>query len=270
VPRKLGQHFLADGHIAARTVRAARIEAGEAVVEIGPGRGALTHVLTDTGLGRLVLVEVDPELAASLRTGYAGDPRVSVVEADARSVDFSALPLPADAPYKAVGNLPYYAASPIIRALLESPRPPALIVAMVQREVAREMGAAPGALGLLSVAVQVYAGVELLFDVPPSAFRPPPKVTSTVVRLTPFPVPLFEGSAGSFFAVVKAGFRAPRKQMRNSLALGLTIELAQASEVLAQAGIEATRRPSTLSIGEWNSLHRAWLAAGLPTKAAAR
>jgi 16S rRNA (adenine1518-N6/adenine1519-N6)-dimethyltransferase len=130
---------------------------------------------------------------------------------------------------------------------------------MVQREVANEMAASPGDTGLMSLGVQMYADVEKLFEVPPSAFRPPPKVTSAVVRLTVLPQPrVAVDSEAAFFSLVRAGFRAPRKQLRNSLALGLGVPLELAAQTLARAGIEASRRPSTLSLEEWGLVYRMW------------
>ena len=259
MPRRLGQHFLADGSYAARIVRAAPISADDTVVEVGPGRGALTNIVVQQKPRALTLVEFDPELADALKHRYSGQDRVSVVEGDARTVDPAGLPGIGDAPYKLVGNLPYYAASPIVRNFLESVRPPAVMVVMVQKEVAAEMTAQPGEMGLLSIGVQLYADAERLFDVPPSAFRPPPKVTSAVVRLTALPQPrIARESREQFFELVRAGFRAPRKQMRNSLAMGLDITGEEASGVLAAAGVDASRRAATLSLEEWGALYSAW------------
>lgn len=262
MPRRLGQHFLADGSYAARIVRAAHISADDTVVEVGPGRGALTNIIVQQKPRALTLVEFDPELADALRRKYAGQAWVSVVEGDARTVNPAGLPGIGVAPYKVVGNLPYYAASPIIRNFLESSRPPSVMVVMVQKEVAAEMTALPGEMGLLSIGVQLYADAERLFDVPSSAFRPPPKVTSAVVRLAVLPQPRVQiGSRESFFELVRAGFRAPRKQMRNSLAIGLDITGEEASGVLAVAGVDPSRRSATLSLEEWGALYSAWRAA---------
>jgi 16S rRNA (adenine1518-N6/adenine1519-N6)-dimethyltransferase len=133
------------------------------------------------------------------------------------------------------------------------------MVVMVQREVAGEMAAQPGEMGLLSVCVQLYANVEKLFDVPPAAFRPTPKVTSSVVRLSVLPRPrLTLDSAESFFRLVRAGFRAPRKQMRNSFAIGLGVASEDAGRLLAAAGIDPSRRAATLSLSEWSAVYRVW------------
>lgn len=257
-PRRLGQHFLKDASVAARVVAAAELMADDTVVEIGPGRGALTRRLTGK-VARLILVEVDSGLAAGLRERYAGDGSIEVIEADARLFEAAQAPGLRDGPYKMVGNLPYYAATPIIRRFLESGHPPGLMVVMVQREVARQMTAAPGHMGLLSVAVQLYARTKKVCDVPPRAFAPPPKVHSTVVRLDVLDSPALElDSTEGFFTVVRAGFSAPRKQLRNSLANGLRMSGGGAGALLADAGLDGTRRPATLSLAEWGTLCRAW------------
>jgi 16S rRNA (adenine1518-N6/adenine1519-N6)-dimethyltransferase len=240
-------------------VRAANITSEDNVVEIGPGHGALTHLIVQAAPRSLILVEIDPGLAAALRERYANRDWVHVVEMDARTADPESLPGTWQGAYKLLGNLPYYAASPIIRKFLESTRPPALMAVMVQREVADEMTARPGKMGLISVGVQLYADVEKLFDVPPEAFRPPPNVMSSVVRLTPLRRPRLDlDSTEAFFELVRAGFRAPRKQLRNSLALGLNIPGAASSEVLARASLDPVRRPATLSLDEWGGLYGAW------------
>jgi len=239
-------------------VAAADLTPGDTVVEVGPGRGALTRHLAGKA-ARLILVEVDSGLAAGLRERYADDGSVEVIEADARLLDVAEIPGLRGGAYKMVGNLPYYAATPIIRRFLESTHPPRLMVVMVQREVARQMTAAPGRMGLLSVAVQLYALTRRVCNVPPRAFAPPPKVHSTVVRLDVSGSPALElDSTEGFFTVVRAGFSAPRKQLRNSLANGLRVSGEDAGGLLADAGLDGTRRPATLSLAEWGTLYRAW------------
>lgn len=264
-PRRLGQHFLVDQSVAGKIIRAARIGPEDTVVEVGPGRGALTGQLAASA-GRLAVVEIDPALAAEQSAKYAGRDDVAVLNADARVVSVEDIPFVADADeYILVANLPYYAATPIIRNFLESARPPRTMVVMVQREVAREMQAEPGKMSMLSVATQVYAAVETLLAVPPSAFRPPPRVNSSVIRLNPLPQPAVQvDSLQSFFDLVRNGFKAPRKQMHNSLAKGLNIPPADARALVESAGVETERRPATLSLAEWQRLYEVWSAAGRP------
>ena len=254
--KSLGQHFLADRRAIASIVDAADLSDDDLVVEIGPGRGALTGPLVERA-GRLVAVEMDAALADRLRVKYAGRPRFSVLTEDARDVDIDAL-APGGTPYKVVANLPYYAASPIVRRFLEADSKPSLMVVTVQREVALEMVARPGQMGLLSVAVQLYGTPRIVATVPPRAFRPPPKVTSAVVRIDVLPEPAVAfDSPDGFFRVVKAGFGARRKQLHNAIGRGLGLEPEAARSLLAQAGIDPTRRAQTLSLDEWAALYEA-------------
>ena len=255
--KSLGQHFLADIRTAGRILNAADLSEDDVVVEIGPGRGVLTKRLVER-VKRVVAVELDSELAAALPARLEFPANLTCVEADARIVDLAELIAP-DTSYKVVANLPYYAANPIIRRLLESEPKPNLMVVMVQQEVAKNMVAKPGDMGILSVATQFYAKAKMVCSVPPKSFRPPPKVTSAVVRLDVLPSTAAEiASEEDFFTVVRAGFAAPRKQIRNSLSHGLKIEPATGGLILRQAGIDATRRPQTLDISEWADVYKAW------------
>ena len=261
-PRKaLGQHFLCDSRIAARIVAAAGLTPADTVVEIGPGRGFLTRRLARQA-GRVVAVELDARLCAELPARLGFPDNLRCVAADAREVDLPALAAdaaPGAAGYQVIGNLPYYAANPIIRRALEAAPPPSLALFMVQREVADGMTAAPGAMTMLSVATQFYAEARLVCAVPPAAFRPPPKVRSAVVRLAPRPRPAVDTpDREAFFAVVRAGFAAPRKQLRNSLSRGLDIAPDCAAAVLARAGIDGRRRPAALSLPEWAAICDSW------------
>lgn len=263
-PQRLGQNFLTDPSVAVRIIHRAGLTSGTAVLEVGPGKGALTYQLASSAVS-LTVIEFDHALADALSDRYAGVESVDVVEADARTVDPSSLRQVAGRKYTLVANLPYYAATPIIRNFLESSHPPERMVVMVQREVANEMRAEPGQMGMLSLAVQVYAKVEVLFDVPPEAFTPRPKVTSSVVELTPRPVPLVSpDDQGDFFRLAKAGFRAPRKQLHNSLAKGLNVDAPLARALVESADIDTERRPATLSIDEWKTLLSRWRDAGRP------
>ena len=259
--KSLGQNFLVDGRVRQRIVAAAELTPDDLVVEIGPGRGFLTAVLAEQ-TGRLVAVEVDDVMAASLSETYAGNPNVAVLHADAREVEIDAL-VPAGKPYKLVANLPYYAATPIIRRFLESEHRPKLMVVMVQREVAQEMAAEPGQMRLLSVATQMYGRPRIVTQVPPTAFRPRPKVTSAVVRIDTHGQPAVQvDSVARFFDLVRAGFSAPRKQLRNSLSHGLDRPAVSAQALLEGSGIDPTRRAQTLSMAEWGALYEVFSRAG--------
>lgn len=232
------------------------------VLEIGPGTGALTRHLVGRG-AQVVAIELDDNLAAGLPNKLGNPPNLTVVEADARTLDLEPLLGPATS-YKVVGNLPYYAANPIIRRFLElesreSITRPQLIVATLQEEVAHSITAGPGKMGLLSVAVQYYATPRLVCSAPPRAFRPPPKVKSAVVRLDVRDTPTVKvADEEKFFDLVRGGFSSPRKQLRNSLAHGLGVTTEVVARLLAGACVDGTRRPATLSMEDWADVYGAW------------
>ena len=181
--KSLGQNFLVDETQARRIVGAVAPRAGETVVEIGPGRGALTAALVESG-ARVVAVEFDRDLAALLRGRFGGRENFTLVEADALEVDFCAAVEPA-ASARVVANLPYNISTAILQRLIEQRRCIAEMILMLQREVVERIAAPAGASerGFLSVLVEAYCEVEPLFDVEPRAFRPVPKVWSTVALL---------------------------------------------------------------------------------------
>jgi 16S rRNA (adenine1518-N6/adenine1519-N6)-dimethyltransferase len=253
-PRKeLGQHFLRDTGILRDIAEAVRPPADGFVLEIGAGTGELTAELLRRH-GAVVAVELEHRLVRYLRRRFADERLFRVIEGDARTVDLAA-ELGPTARFAAVGNLPYYAANPILRHLLEGKPQPTEIVAMLQREVAREIAAPPGKRSLLALSIEVYAEAEYLFSVPPEAFDPPPKVWSGVVRLRVRPEPLVpEERREAFFELVAKTFRNPRKQIHNALAQGVWLPKGGAREALEAAGIDPMRRPETLALGEWLTL----------------
>ena len=249
--KALGQHFLTDRRVLSRILEAADVSLEDTVVEVGPGRGFLTRELVKL-VRRVVAVEIDETLAGGLATKLDNPPNLEVLTADARTAD-----LDVEGPYKVVANLPYYAANPIVRRFLEMKRQPARLVVMVQKEVALSMTASPGRMTVLSVAVQFYGSPRLVCSVPPRAFRPAPKVHSAVVSIDVKPEARNRVDDESrFFQLVRAGFAAPRKQLRNSLAQGLRVDGAEASALLASADIDARRRPGTLTVEEWILLYK--------------
>jgi 16S rRNA (adenine1518-N6/adenine1519-N6)-dimethyltransferase len=219
--RRWGQNFLVDSSAADRIVAAAAISPGETVVEIGPGDGALTRRLAAAG-ARLVAVEIDPRRAEALARELAPLPNVAIETGDALSTTIGArlaargLPAPA----AVVGNLPYNVATPILRSAIREREAVSRIVATVQREVARRLVARPGDedYGYLSVYTAFFAEGEVLFDLQPGAFRPSPKVVSSVVRLRPKKPPVEGERLASLLDVVSRGFRSRRKTLANALA----------------------------------------------------
>jgi len=214
--RKLGQHFLIRGSVLERIARLACPEREPLVIEIGPGRGALTaHLLARAD--RVIAIEIDPYLAQKLAATHAAQPRLTVIEADALAIDLGQW-----GPAVIAGSLPYYVATAIIERVLEQGHGLRWGAFLVQKEVAARLAASPGSrnYGYLSVAIQLAADVELKFEVKPAAFYPPPKVDSAVVLLHPRDRDAELGIADrrAFLEFVSQCFRQKRKTLRNNLA----------------------------------------------------
>ena len=253
--KALGQNFLVDRRVRAKIVEAADISPTDTVLEVGPGRGFLTKALSERA-GRVVAIELDVALIPHLTEVFTDCRNVEIVPGDARTINFDGL-VGTVTKYKVVANLPYYAATPIVRRFLETQHKPTTLVVMVQREVGQVMTAPPGKMGILSVATQVYGSPRIVTSVPPKAFRPSPNVTSAVVRIDTYAEPAVAFDiAERFFSLVRAGFSAPRKQIHNSLKNGLNASPDEVMTLLQSAGISPTRRAQTLSVDEWGDLYR--------------
>ncbi len=245
---KLGQNFLVDAQAAQRIVAALGDVAGRTVVEIGPGRGAITGPLAARA-GHVLAIEFDRELAAGLRERFDTE-RLTVVEQDVLQFDFAAAAAQAGARLRVAGNLPYYITSPILTRLASSHAALELAVLMVQREVADRVTAAPGSrdYGLLSVAVQMHGPVEPLFTLPPTAFSPQPQVHSTVFRWR-FAPRFAELSVDepAFLRFLRQAFAQKRKTLSNNLrAAGFAPQAAAAA--LAAAGIGPLARAEAVPV----------------------
>ncbi len=213
--KRFGQHFLADGAVIADIVAAIDPRPGEALVEIGPGLGAMTGPLAER-CGRLTVIELDRDLAARLRRR----PGLEVIEADVLTVDFPGLAAAAGQPLRVVGNLPYNISTPILFHLLGAAEQVVDQHFMLQKEVVDRIAAAPGtkAYGRLSVMLQWRYHVEALLDVPPEAFEPPPRVDSAVVRLLPWPAGrLVALERATLEELVATAFSQRRKLLRHTL-----------------------------------------------------
>jgi 16S rRNA (adenine1518-N6/adenine1519-N6)-dimethyltransferase len=265
---KLGQHFLNSDDVAARIVDAVGDVSESTVLEIGPGRGILTSLLARR-TPRLIAVELDRVLAAQLRLKFGMARNVEILEADVLAIDFDSLfgPKPGlgrpgmefkPQPVRVVGNLPYYITSDILLRLFEFSKYFESIVVMVQREVADRIAAEPGGseYGILSATAQLYAGVEKLLIVPPTAFSPPPKVHSAVLRLTIDPQQEKLGVAGDgFIDFLRLSFGQKRKTLWNNLR-GKYDEKGL-KRALAEANVKATARAETLDLAESAAVYRA-------------
>ncbi|MEN9784945.1 MAG: hypothetical protein RLZZ299_209 [Pseudomonadota bacterium] len=246
--KRFGQNFLVDPGACDRIVRAAGIRAGDRVLEIGPGLGALTDALLDAG-AQVTCVELDRDLAAALRETH---PQVTLVEGDALRVDLDDV-CPGEG-WKVAANLPYNVATPLVMQLLRAGRFERMAL-MFQREVAARICAEvdDDAWGALSVQVQVRARAERAVELPPGAFHPPPKVHSTVVSFTRIATPDYGGVAPEVFdRVVRLGFSLRRKKLVNALATGMPKEAALAA--CARAGIDPGVRAEVLDLPAWRRL----------------
>lgn len=256
---RLGQNFLADVSAAGDIVEAMGDVSNSVVLEIGPGKGALTGVLARRAK-RLIAVELDRMMATELRYKYRLQPHVEIIEADVLKLDFRTVlnrtigPLNDLRPLKpsrarVVGNLPYYITSDILLRLFEFHDQFDVIVLMVQREVADRIAANPGSrdYGLLSATAQLYTRVENLFTLPPDAFAPPPKVHSTVLRMTVEPrFAELQIKPAEFIAFLKTAFAMKRKTLLNNLKKDYREELIR--DTLKQAGIRSDVRAEALPL----------------------
>jgi 16S rRNA (adenine1518-N6/adenine1519-N6)-dimethyltransferase len=264
---KLGQHFLASDDWAIRIVDAVGDISQSTVLEIGPGRGILTGLLARRAR-RLIAVELDRVLAAQLRLRFGMTRNVEVIEGDILSVDFDSVfgPKPGlgrpgielkPEPVKVVGNLPYYITSDILLRLFDFSKYFESLVIMVQKEVADRIAAEPGGrdYGMLSATSQLYARVEKLFTLPPDAFSPPPKVYSTVLRLTIDPQQQKLGVTGDgFIDFLRLSFGQKRKTLWNNLKEKYDADVLK--RALAEAKVKPTARAETLSLEESAAVYR--------------
>lgn len=257
--KKLGQNFLIKRGIVDEIVKAADLQAGEPVLEIGPGIGTLTQGLAQSG-ANVTAIELDTRLLEVLDTTLAQYSNVNIVHGDVLKLDVPSIMN--HEPFKVVANLPYYITTPIIMSLLESRLPIERLVVMVQKEVALRMVAKPGTkdYGALSVAVQYYTKPDIVLDVPPKSFLPAPAVTSSVIRCVlrdKPPVDVVDEKL--YFRVVKAGFAQRRKTFANTMkTTGLSKD--RIEELLVKANIDGQRRGETFTLQEFADVANAWAA----------
>jgi len=248
--QRLGQHFLHERGTIERLLRAIAPRAGEHIVEIGPGEGALTQPLLER-VDRLTVVERDAGLAEALPQRIGARERLRVHHGDALAFDFAAL---AQGEHlRLVGNLPYTISTPLLFHLIDQRAAIMDMHFMLQREVVDRLAADPGSkvYGRLSVMAQAYCEIEPLFRVAPGAFRPPPAVDSAVARLTPRAEPLVAPALEArFAALVRAAFQARRKTLRNTLRSQLD------TDAIAAAGLAPQQRPEQLLPSDFAALAR--------------
>lgn len=267
--KSLGQNFLVDANQQRRIVEATMAGPDDTVVEIGPGQGALTRHLAGT-VRRLILIELDNDLAPRLQQEYAQDSSVEVVHADFMDVDLPAL-VGDPRNVIVVGNIPYNITTPIIFRLLEHRNRPRRIVLMIQKEVAERITAPPGdgEYGALSVGVRTVASVERLFTVGRGSFRPVPRVDSAVIRIEPLvPPPMTEEEDGDLRVLTRTLFSWRRKQIQKTLrtAPAYGMSAGQLEAMLAQLGIAPSARPEELPPQAYIDLARLLRQADLPAR----
>ena len=264
--KSLGQNFLIDKNVSRRIVESVSPQKGDLIIEIGPGTGALTRLLTESA-GHVIAFEIDTRLVEEVRLSVSAS-NLEIIEADALDVDWRKFLIEHQRESierlraRVVANLPYYISTPILQKLIECHDLIFDMTLMLQSEVVERIAAAPGGreYGYLSVLVQYYSAARKLFDVPGSAFRPAPKVQSSVVRLVMRERPPVEVSnEEDFFALVRAAFAQRRKTILNNLKaahtrLAFDIPIEQA---LDQAKIDSRARAEALSIADFAALHRA-------------
>jgi 16S rRNA (adenine1518-N6/adenine1519-N6)-dimethyltransferase len=257
--KRFGQHWLVDDAVLERIVAAAELVPGDRVLEVGPGRGALTQRLLASPLEALVAVELDRDLVAGLRQRFAGDPRFHLIEGDALEVSLQAEGV--EPPTKVVANIPYNITGPLLERLvgrLDRPVQPAYarLVLLVQQEVGERIRALPGssACSALSVRMQLLARCRSVCPVPPRCFTPPPKVMSEVILLEPLPTHerLAPAVARQVESLLRRCYVSRRKMLRNTLAGVLPPEALMA--LAAEAGVELAQRPQDLSPAQWVAL----------------
>lgn len=253
--RSKGQNFLVDSHIYDEVVLAAKLDEQDEVLEVGPGLGFLTVRLASQAK-KVVAVELDDNLAAYLQTGFSAtdDKKVTVINQDI--LRFNAA-LHLSAGYKIVANLPYNITSIFLRTFLSSSLRPSLIVLMLQKEVAERIVAQAPDMSLLAVSVQHYAEAEIVKIVKADSFWPVPAIDSAIIKLRLRPLKFTPEEDKLFFRLVKAGFSAKRKMLKNNLVGGLLLSTENVSTACLQAGIEMSARAESLSLENWYKLFAA-------------
>lgn len=245
--RHLGQNFLYDPNILKKMIQVARLSQGDTVVEIGPGPGRLTKLLTQSAK-KVIAIEIDDELYEQLKVNFLGQKNVELIHGDALKFPFESI-----GDFKVVGNIPYYITTPLIFKLLEEKKRLKTMTLTIQKEVAERIVARPGGkdYGVLSIMIQLYTQPELQFIIPRGVFRPVPRVDSAVVHMKILANPSINVKDEKFFSrVVKTAFSQRRKTLANSLkSFGKDIK-----ERLNRCGIDPKRRPETLSLAEFARL----------------
>lgn len=286
MPTKLGQNFLKNKDVIKKIVESADFKPNDFVLEIGPGKGALSFEIKKQ-VKKLIMVEKDRELADNMARNfkfkilnlksypktdspmakisndkiYKLENGSGIISSDILEINLSELIKQNNFQnYKVVANIPYYITSPIIRKFLEAEFPPKFMILMVQKEVAERICAKPGQMSILATSVQYYAKPEILFQVGKENFDPVPKVDSAVIRIS---MNREQGignreKSKDFFRVVRAGFSAKRKTLVNNLANSFHLEKSEVEKKLEKIGIKKSSRAQELSVEDWKKMTKIW------------
>lgn len=249
--RPFGQNFLKDFSIAEEIVHLAQISPGDPVLEIGPGKGMLTQYLLDAA-NPLTALEIDPKLCVELRQKYADKENFRLIESDATKFDYGSI----GPKFKVVANLPYYAATHIVKRLIDFREHVIDMTVMMQKEVIDRLVAKPGQkeYGSLTVYIQFHCQVERLLEIDKTAFSPPPKIDSSLVKLTPLASPRVQvNDQKTFFKVVNTAFLHKRKMLKNNFK-DWQDQFQQDNDRTQLAGIDLSRRGETLSLEDFATL----------------
>lgn len=256
--KSLGQNFLTDTSVIEAIFSIADVRPDDWVLEIGPGTGALTFLLSER-VERLMAIELDRELVRRLQDHFIDSKHVSVLEGNILDIHLEEVISESSFGahgYKIIANIPYYITAPIIRTLLSLKERPSAMTLMVQDEVAERLAAPPGKMSLLSVMAQYYSDVEKKLFVPKEAFDPSPKVESAIVHLVP-KRPYDQAADQALFRIVRAGFSARRKTLANNLSAGFSVPREKVEEMLLALGLRKDVRAQALSVEEWMRLQEA-------------
>lgn len=270
-PKKhLGQNFLKDKDVLAKIIKAADLTADDLVIEIGPGKGALSsEILKKTQ--KIIMIEKDDNLAREITSNfqfkiynlqsifndkiYKFPDQCGIISGDILRINLPELiKQNSFFNYKVIANIPYYITSPIIQLFLETRYPPREMILTIQKEVAERICSKPGNMSILAVSVQYYAKPELLFYVPKTAFWPVPEVDSAVIKISNIKNNQLGIESTKFFRIVKAGFCAKRKMLANNLSSSFHLDKKIVEEKIKKAGIKPASRAQELSIDDWKKL----------------
>ena len=251
--KSLGQNFLIDKRVKTKIVKNLYLNDKDIVVEVGPGKGALTEIIYNK-VNNLIAVEYDDYLYSGLKSRYDNS-NVKIVNADAKLIDISNY-LENGNSYKFVGNLPYNVANKIILNFLKSVCKPEFMIVMLQLEVAKRIAGHDKFGGYLTVIIGIYCASEILFTVKPSSFKPKPKINSAVMKLTPYKKPKIDQSnIEKFSEFVSKSFISRRKTILNNLSSGNQIPKDLAVKILKDTNIDSKIRPQNLSVDDWVKLY---------------